>query len=74
MTTIRIVTDIEVAEVPSDKVMESVAESVRHYADGVVTGQLLKSTDRAVRSNPHVHAADDYACDICRGLSTDGVK
>lgn len=74
MTTLRIVTDINVSEVPSDDVMEKVAESVRHYADGVLPGQYLDATDKSLRSTAHVHNGSDYRCDTCVGQSTDGVS
>lgn len=74
MTTLRIVTDINVSEVPSDDVMEKVAESVRHYADGVLPGQYLDATDKSLRSTAHTHNAGDYECDTCRGHARDGVS
>ena len=73
MTVIRVVTDLDVAEVPSDEVLRKVADTVRRFADGVVPEMLLNAKDTAPRSTAHLHAATDYACDFCRNHAVDSI-
>ena len=55
MTILRVVTDINVGDFPTDETLEKVAESMRVYANGTVTGQVLQETDKVSFSHGHVH-------------------
>lgn len=73
MTVLRLITDIDMSETPSDEDIHAVSEQLKQFAHGVVAGTILPDTSLSYYGHGHVHISnEDFRCTTCTNAAKDG--
>lgn len=75
MTLLRVVTDIEVGDYPTDETIAKVTAAMAEYAHGVVSPVTLDGEEKAHDRGGHVHiSSESELCTLCRRHARDGLS